>query len=311
MLKDLARRALPATIYSLGRRGVRRWRQKPSLSPLSEAGFVDLLAAEKGAALRAGEVVMVHSSIDRLALGFSFARVLPALRAAVGADGTLLFPATQLKERPETWLQRREVFDVRRSPTAMGLLPELARRQRDAVRSLHPTHSVVGLGPQAAALVEEHHLDVYPCGAQSPYYKLAACGGSIVGLGVDADVLTAIHCVEDLWLERFPVETRRAEVYVAQVRDAENGQFEVRTKVAHPRIRWRQMVRYMRRHISADACRRFTWQGRPCYRADAAALYAQMERLAERGITMYRRGVYRGHILEPLLSHLAEKAEKR
>jgi aminoglycoside 3-N-acetyltransferase len=179
------------------------------------------------------------------------------------------------------------------------------------VRSLHPTHSVVALGPRARELVGEHHLDTFPCGRRSPYYKIAECGGCIIGLGVDADVLTSVHCLEDIWRERFPVSTRRSQLYAAVVRDGEGRDTRVETLVAHPRIRWRKMLSYMREQVGPDLCRRFSVEGRPFYRVDAAALYARMEELAESGITMYRRGVYRGHFLEPMLSQLAEKLEER
>ncbi|MFT5091013.1 MAG: aminoglycoside 3-N-acetyltransferase [Candidatus Latescibacterota bacterium] len=309
MIKDIARHLLPKKAYSIGRQCFRRVCRQVDNPPLDEQVFAEILVDHLR--LATGDIAMVHSSMDRLQLGFSFTRVLPALRGAVGSEGTLLLPATHLTERPETWLERGEVFDVRRSPTSMGLLPELARRQRDAVRSLHPTHSVVALGPRAQDLVGEHHLDIYPCGRLSPYYKIAECEGSIIGLGVDVDVLTSVHCVEDIWRERFPVTTHRKRVYAATVCDGESRSWQVQTLAAHPRIRWRQMLAYMHEHVGADLCQRFFIAGRPFYRVEAAALYARMEELAERGITMYRRGVYRGHPLEPLLSRLAEKLEER
>lgn len=309
MIKDIARGLLPAKVYAIGRKGMRRLRKRPDSAPLDEEGFGEILVDRLQ--LLAGETVLIHSSMDRLQLGFSFAKVLPILRHTVGPAGTLLLPATHLRERPESWLERGDTFDVLRSPTSMGLLPELARRQGDAVRSLHPTHSVVALGPRARELVGEHHRDIFPCGRYSPYYKIAECGGSIVGLGVDADVLTSVHCVEDIWRERFPVATRRSQVYSATVRDSEGRVQNVETLVAHPRIRWRVMLSYMRDQVGPDLCRRFVVAGRPFYRVDAAALYRRMEELAERGVTMYRRGVYRGHPLEPMLSRLAEKLEER
>lgn len=309
MIKEIARSILPAKVYAVGRNGVRQLRRRPDNIPLDEGRFVEIV--EEKLRLAAGETALIHSSMDCLQLDFSFAKVLPILRRSVGSTGTLLLPATQLRERPETWLERGETFDVLRSPTAMGLLPELARRQRDAVRSLHPTHSVVALGPRARELVGEHHLDTFPCGRRSPYYKIAECGGCIIGLGVDADVLTSVHCLEDIWRERFPVSTRRSQLYAAVVRDGEGRDTRVETLVAHPRIRWRKMLSYMREQVGPDLCRRFSVEGRPFYRVDAAALYARMEELAESGITMYRRGVYRGHFLEPMLSQLAEKLEER
>lgn len=309
MIRELARRALPAPAYALGRRWARRLHRREPLQPLGEDELRGVLGDVLG--VRKGELAMVHSSVDRLQLGFPFTRLLPLLRSTVGAEGTLLFPATHLHERPERWLDRGEVFDVRRAPTSMGLLPELARRQRDAARSMHPTHSVVAVGPLANSLVEMHHCDIYPCGEQSPYYQVAARGGTILGLGVDTDVLTLVHCIEDIWRERFPVATHRERIYEANVRTPEGEERTVRTLVAHPRIRWRRMREFMRQHVGGEICRRIDVAGRPFYRADAAGLLQRMEALAERGITMYRRGIYRGHALEPLLSRWAEKLEER
>ncbi len=311
MIKEAARRLLPQRAYAAGRRWVRRYRRnQDSRGPsMNEKAFAEILVERLD--VRQGDAVFVHSSLDRLKLDFSFMRVLPLLRQAVGEKGTLLFPATHLRERPEMWLARSEVFDAVRSPTTMGLLPEMARRQRDAVRSLHPTHSVVALGKRAHHMVCEHHLDLYPCGAKSPYGKMATGGGRIIGLGVDADVLTAVHCIEDILKQRFPVETHWPQSYSARVRGGDGGEVDVETLVAHPRTRWRHMLAYMRQHIGPDICRRFTVDGCPFYCVQATALHVRMEGLAERGITMYRRGIYRDSALEPLLSRLAVKLEER
>ena len=190
MIKRLLRGLLPAALYGVGQEGVRRYRrQRQAAAPkLDEGACCRLLGEEMGRG--PGAIVFVHSSVDRLNLDFPFFKLLGLLRQVVGAEGTLLFPASPMAERPEHWLARGEVFDSVRSPTAMGLLPEWARRQRGAVRSLHPTHSVVALGPLAEELVAEHHLDPAPCGLRSPYFKVAERGGIIVGLGVDTDILT-------------------------------------------------------------------------------------------------------------------------
>ena len=309
MIKEVMRRTLPKTVYGMGRRLVRQTRRGVSFEPIEEEAIAEIVRSELD--LREGDLAMVHSSIDSLALNFSFARLLPLLRRSVGTEGTLLFPATHLLERPERWFERGEVFDVRRTPTAMGLLPEMARRQPDAARSQHPTHSVVAVGPLAEELVATHHCGPYPCGVQSPYAQVAQRGGVIIGLGVDVDVLTLVHCAEDMGRVAFPVDTHRKQLYEGRVRSATGHEHTVSTRVAHPRIRWRSMRAFFQRHISDEVCRRFEVAGRSFYRADAAALLDQMERLAERGITMYRNGIYRGHFLEPLLSRWAEKLEER
>lgn len=310
MIKRILRGLLPAAVYGAGKGSWQRYRQqRQSLAPrLGEDDCRRLFADELG--LARGDIAFIHSSLDRLNLDFPFFKLLGLLRQAVGEEGTLLFPASQLVERPETWLARGEVFDLRRSPTAMGLLPELARRQRGAARSLHPTHSVVALGPVAGELVAEHHRAPEPCGEHSPYYKIAERGGVVVGLGVDADVLTMVHCVDDILGERFPVATCRSGLYQARVLAAAECQ-EVATLVRHPRIRFRRMLRYLNAHVDAETCRRFRIGGVPFYRVDAAALYGRMRELAERGVTMYWRGIHRTSRFEPLLSQVAERLETR
>ena len=150
-----------------------------------------------------------------------------------------------------------------------------------------------------------------PCGQKSPYSQVAERGGLILGLGVDVDVLTSVHCVEDMGRVAFPVDTHRERLYEGRVRSEAGQEHTVSTLVAHPRIRWRSMRPFFKRHISDSVCHRLEVGGRSFYRADAAALLERMERLAERGVTMYRNGIYRGHFLEPLLSRWAEKLEER
>ncbi|MEE3258370.1 MAG: AAC(3) family N-acetyltransferase [Candidatus Latescibacterota bacterium] len=311
MIKRILRGLLPAAVYGAGRGGLQYYRQqRQTLAPrLGEDACRRLLADELG--LARGDIAFVHSSVDRLNLDFPFFKLLGLLRQAVGAEGTLLFPASQLVERPETWLARGEVFDLRRSPTAMGLLPELSRRQRGAARSLHPTHSVVALGPKAGELVAEHHCAPEPCGARSPYYKVAERGGIVVGLGVDADILTMVHCVDDILGAGFPVATCRSGLYQARVVDEAECQREVETLVRHPRIRFRRMLRFLDAHIDEGICRRFRLGGAPFYRVDAGALYGRMRALAERGVTIYWRGIHRTSRFEPLLSQVAERLETR
>lgn len=311
MIKRILRQVLPVAVYGAGRAGLQRYRlRRQGLRPkLGEQALRRILVDQL--ALARGDTVFVHSSVDQLNLDFPFFKLLGLLRETVGAAGTLLFPASQLTERPETWLARGEVFDLKRSPTSMGLLAEWARRQRGAVRSLHPTHSVVGLGPLAAELLAEHHRGVAPCGLQSPYYKLVERGGIVVGLGVDADVLTMVHCVEDLLGEQFPVATKRPEVYRARVLDSVGQEHVVETEVAHPRIRFRRMLHYIEGHIDEGICRRLMVGGIPFYRVDASALYKCMLALAEGGITMYWRSIYRQSPWQQNLSRVAEQLEAR
>ena len=145
-----------------------------------------------------GDDVLVHASLSRIGYVPGGARtVVRALLAAVEPGGTVLFPAHT--GGPRVGPDNPPAFDVRNSPTVrIGIIPETARRQPGALRSLHPTHSVSALGPRAAFFVEGHERCATPCGAGSPYDKLRAHGGKILLLGCGHAANTTLHLVEEL-----------------------------------------------------------------------------------------------------------------
>lgn len=270
-------------------RALRR-RRLAAYPPATEEEFRRIVTEELG--VRRGAVVFVHSATDRLNLGFSFFRVLPVLQEIVGPAGTLLFPCTHVRDRAEDYLRRGEVFHVRSAVTTMGILPEMARRLPDAVRSLHPTNSVVAVGRYARELTDTHTHSVYPCGEESPYFKITRYEGRIVGLGVTTAKLSFVHCVEDVWRDRFPFRTRTADVFPARVIDRDGTELIVPT-VAQSRVTQsltnRSVPRFIRRYVSSEVCRDLRLNGVEYFTADAQRLYARMEELAGQGITIYGR----------------------
>ena len=309
MLKEVIRRKLPPWVYSHGKRWLRRFSNQRPLPPLSEEMLRNIITTELG--VKSDQMVFVHSSIDQLSPDFSFMKLLPLLRSILGEDSTLLFPSTQLTERPERWFAKKEVFDVNRSPTSMGLLPEMARRLPGALRSLHPTHSVTAIGPNADEIIATHHEDVYPCGSMSPYGKLAQKGGVILGLGVNTEIMTQLHSAEDALKNEFPVDIYRSELYVGRVSDEFGKERAISTYVPHPRIRWRRPRQFLEKHVDHSVCKVISVKGRSFYCVDATKLHNRICNLAKQGITMYFRGVHRRCILENTFSKWAEELEKR
>ena len=148
--------------------------------------------------VRRGGVVLVHSSLKSLADG----GILPGgpetlvsgLLESLGPDGTLLMPALSFALVGPA----HPVFDVARTPSCVGAVSEHFRTRCGTRRSIHPTHSVCGVGPRAAAMLGEHHLDQTPCGQHSPYRKLRDVGGQIVMIGCTIGPNTSMHGVEEL-----------------------------------------------------------------------------------------------------------------
>ena len=294
-LQRIARIILPpSAVDSLRRAKHRRERRRiVSLPSLTEQNFREILTDQLG--LRAGDLVYVHSGMDGLNLNFPFYRILSLIQEAIGARGTVLFP-TYPNQRISSYeyLKQGNVFDVRRTPSYTGILTEFARRQRDAVRSFHPTKSVCAIGPGAKEITATHHLSPYPYDICSPYYKLIEGGGKIIGLGTTTNYLSFVYCVDDAFKERFPVRVYHDKVFPAPCINYDSERVIVRTyahdmsRVVHP-----DMPTFMKTCISEEACRDLNIYGMKFFRANAPRLFAEMMELAKRDIITYPRSVRR------------------
>ena len=144
--------------------------------------------------LRAGDIVLVHSSFKALgAPGASPADVIDGLLAALDG-GTLMLPTLSYKHCNPG--QRR--FDARTTPSNVGAIPEYFRTHYPVMRSLCPTHSCAALGPLAEELTRGQERDTTPCGPNSPLRRLRDMGGRVLFLGCGTNCNTSMHAVEEL-----------------------------------------------------------------------------------------------------------------
>jgi aminoglycoside 3-N-acetyltransferase len=299
-IADIARRVLPAsTVASITRAKKKLHRARIERLPqLTEEEFTNILVNDLG--LTRGDTVFIHSSIDKLNLGFPFYRILTLVRDVTGTSGTILFP-TYPNHRISSYeyLLQGNVFDVRRTPSYIGLLTEVARRQRGAVRSLHPTKSVSAIGPLARELTGEHQNSPYPYDKSSPYYKLVECEGKIVGLGVWTSNISFGYCVEDALKERFPARTYHERLFEATCINYQGEQEIVRTYAHNMKVvNQHDGPGFMRAHVSPEACQDLTIKGMKFFRASAPKLFNEMLSLALQGITAYPRSTYTKEFLE-------------
>lgn len=255
--------------------------------PFNEDKFKAFLSSELE--IKKGDVVFIHSSIDKLNITFNPAKVLEKLLNAVGDEGTLLFPAWHFNYRAEEYLKRDLVFDVRKSPSALGLLSELARRHPRAIRSMHPTSSIVAIGRLAEQLTNTHHQSVYPCGESSPFYKMMEFNAKIVGLGVSTEFLSFVHCPEDVMKSKFPYNTRREETFSARVKDYHGDIIQVETLVAHPDIAKRNIPRFIKKSVSPKVAKDFKSHGSQFFVVKSLELFDVICEEAKKGRTIYSR----------------------
>ena len=139
-----------------------------------------------------GDVVLVHSSLRSLGEPRVQAEtVVQGFLRALGPEGTLLFPALSYKQQP------KDIHSTLASPSNVGALPEYFRQRPGTVRSVHPTHSISGVGPAVAQLFRDHELDTTPCGPHSPLHRLLGMDAKIVMLGCGLLCNTTMHALEE------------------------------------------------------------------------------------------------------------------
>ena len=162
--------------------------------------------------LHTGDCVVVHSSYKAIGRCAGGPRtVIDALVEAVGPAGALLLPNLNIPHAFTAANPPR--FDVKRDPLAptIGIIPELFKGEYATHFSLHPTHSMMGIGDRAAGILSGHESAGVPCGIGTPWHRNALAGGKILLIGVDQRANTTYHCAEEqlpdsYQLTRQPIE---------------------------------------------------------------------------------------------------------
>jgi aminoglycoside 3-N-acetyltransferase len=208
----------------------------------------DLLSALRGLGVAPGDTLLVHSAFDKFGrFAGKPSDVLGVLQAAVGPSGAVLLPTLPFNGVVVEYVREPRVFDVRRTPSQMGLLTELFRRSPGVVRSAHPTHAVAIWGAGASDLAAGHTRAKTPCGAGSPYAGLLDRNGKILFLGCNIDVMTFFHTVEELLEPRMPFSPFTKQTYALESRDADGRRWVTETRLYEPRYaRRRNLSRLLR-----------------------------------------------------------------
>jgi aminoglycoside 3-N-acetyltransferase len=162
----------------------------------AESALAAKMAADLAAiGVRKGGVLLVHSSLRSLGpVAGGAETVVLGLLEALGQAGTLLMPALSY----ETVRSADPIFDVCTTPSCVGALAEYFRTRPGTRRSLHPTHSVCGVGQGVPEMLAGHERSTTPVGPFSPFRKLRDAGGQVLFLGCGLRPNTSMHGVEEL-----------------------------------------------------------------------------------------------------------------
>lgn len=139
------------------------------------------------------DTVIIHSSLRAVGPVEEGADGIIDAFKEVLTEGLLLIPT-------HTWAvvgQKQPVFDVKTTVPNIGTLPRVAAFRPDAVRSLHPTHSVAGFGEKAAEFLSGEEKAGTPAPPGGVMHRLAFVGAKILLVGVTNNKNTFIHSLDE------------------------------------------------------------------------------------------------------------------
>jgi aminoglycoside 3-N-acetyltransferase len=200
-------------------------------------GPADLLQSLRSLGVQEGDTVLVHSSFKG-SNGFvgSPDQVIDVFLEALGSAGNLMMVSLPYLSSTYEYLKSFVSFDVRRTPSQMGLISEIFRERKNVLRSLHPTHPILAYGPKAEWIVAGHENCPYPCGRGTPFDKLAQTEGKVLFFDVPFATLTFFHYLEDMIRDRLPFPLYHPEAFQVPVIDHEGRQITVTVYAFSPDV---------------------------------------------------------------------------
>ncbi len=176
-----------------------------------------------------GQVIYVQSSVDWIQrANVDATSMMSALVEWIGTAGTLVMPSYPFHSTHREYLATQPVFDVRRSPATIGLLPEIFRHTRGVVRSLDPDFAVCALGAAAEAIAGGGVEQPDPFGIDSAYQRMFEARTTLVGLGVSLNTNSFVHAIDSRHEAGYPVSPYEDQLYSTTVIDAQGTALSVK-----------------------------------------------------------------------------------
>lgn len=237
------------------------------------------------------EVLMVHSSVNHMRPMYQDTPLdmVRMLLEFCGPTRTLAMPAFYFGD-PElggvsATFRAQPRFDLRRTPSQMGLATELFRRMPGTLQSRHPVYRIAASGPLAADLVRGHESAGSAAGAGTPFEFMARRDTCIIGIGKTMQVITQAHHTEAIMGDAFPVPSTVGQPLAVTLVDRDQefpielvgrdyaGEFDI----------WR-----LRDIMSGQTLHEWRFHSVPMFATRAHEVSQQLFAAAQRGVTLYR-----------------------
>jgi aminoglycoside 3-N-acetyltransferase len=188
----------------------------------------ELAAKLRSMGIASGDAILMQSSFSNLN-GFSgeAVDVIDCVLDVIGPEGHLFMVSMPYSGAARDYLLEGKPFNVRRTPSQMGLLSELFRRRKGVIRSANPMHPVLAMGPRAEWLVAGHEDLQYSCGEDSPFERMLELDTRALLFDVDLDVLTFAHYLEHVLRDSAPAPVYSSAPIEADIIDRSGEQRRV------------------------------------------------------------------------------------
>ena len=142
------------------------------------------------------DLLFMHSSLSACgSIEGGPATVINALRSWISDRAALALPTHTWSYPDHTGVA--PVYDFRSTPSVVGAITNYYWRQPGVVRSQHPSHSLACSSPDAEDFLRNHESCETPCGAGTPYQRIAEGNSSVLMFGATLDAYTLFHTAED------------------------------------------------------------------------------------------------------------------
>lgn len=137
--------------------------------------------------VKPGDTILVHSAFKSLGPIEGGAETLITMfLELLGPKGTLLLPTFNF----QSWTEQH-YFDVKETPSKMGIVSEVALQRSDCKRSSHPIYSFAVIGAHTNDFLNSNDTEAYgPNSVFSLFHKL---NGTIVSIGLDFNNTFSFH----------------------------------------------------------------------------------------------------------------------
>ena len=236
------------------------------------------------------EILMVHSSVNNMKPMYTDGplELVRMLISFCGPTRTLAMPAFYFGDPAIggafATLKQQPRFDLRRTPSQMGLATELFRRSKGVLQSRHPVYRMSALGPFAEQLTYGHELAASSVGPGTPFDFMAKHDTLIIGIGKPFEVLTQVHHAEEVMGDSFPVPRACGDSLNITLVD---GEEVIPFHIEQRHIQGRLNVWKLRTIMPSDKLRQWKFHNIPIFATRAADVTGALIAAARTGVTLY------------------------